>query len=236
MMTQLAAPAVEAGFHWTDWITAVGTGFAALAAIIATITGLVTARTWKVTLENQRADECIAAATELEASVSRCIDATRKRRLEDLWLTYTECWNNLTKFSSTILVARRYRQGLDASAPDHVIKLLQQLSTVAKKRGNNQDEKAPEGISTKMSAIAAAVVENAEMKSWRSRSCSCRRRYRRMIFALDLSGARADHADTNPLPVRSVAESSVIAEMHSTVRLRFLISNARSSRRPARMT
>jgi hypothetical protein len=62
----------------TDWITARGTLFAAAAAIVAAGAAIATAwiadraaTTWRDALQNQRYDECVAAAVELQAAINR---------------------------------------------------------------------------------------------------------------------------------------------------------------------
>lgn len=59
----------------TDWITAVGTIVAAVAAIATAIFALTAASTWKNALQNQRDDECVAAAINLQSAIHRCISA-----------------------------------------------------------------------------------------------------------------------------------------------------------------
>ena len=68
----------------TDWITAGGTLFAAVAAIVAAGAAIATAwiadraaTTWRDALQNQRYDECVAAAVELQAAINRYISAVK---------------------------------------------------------------------------------------------------------------------------------------------------------------
>ena len=54
----------------TDWVTAVGTIIAAGAAIATAYIAWKAAMTWKEALQNQRFDECVAAAVALRGGSS----------------------------------------------------------------------------------------------------------------------------------------------------------------------
>ncbi len=104
----------------TDWLTAGGTIVAAVATIATAIIALLAAKTWKEALQNQRYDECVAAAVGLEASINRCIEADRGSRKEEIWPTYTEAWDHQTAFRSAFHVALRYRPSVADDFPNRI--------------------------------------------------------------------------------------------------------------------
>ena len=117
----------------TDWITAVGTIVAAVAAIATAVVAWIAARTWKAALRNQRDDECVAAAINLQSAIHRCISAIRRKRENEIWPAYDDAWNYQSRFRSAYEVARRYHSHqLPANMPDDIDKLFDQLKAVAK--------------------------------------------------------------------------------------------------------
>jgi hypothetical protein len=149
----------------TDWITAGGTFIAAGAAIVAAGAAIVAARaavraaniadgaatTWRDALQNQRYDECVAAAVELQAAINRYISEVKDERQGEIAPTYTEAWDRQTRFRSAFQVARRYRpQNLpDGQEPpqqiDEQLNLLKP-SGVAARHGHSPDETALDAI------------------------------------------------------------------------------------------
>ena len=150
----------------TDWFTAVGTVVAALAAVVAAWMAKRAAdiaqgaaNTWRDTLQNQRTDECIAAASDLQASINRCISAAQGRRRNEIWPTYSDAWEHQTKFRGTYLVARRYRQSLNSDVPVQIDALLNRLrlSCLSVADGGNCEEKEVSDIQTGIGGIVSSV-------------------------------------------------------------------------------
>jgi hypothetical protein len=72
-----------------QWISAVAACIAAGAAAYA-------AFTWKMTLREQRADDCIGAARGLSGALGRCISLKNAeaelRSSEQIWRAYDQVW------------------------------------------------------------------------------------------------------------------------------------------------
>jgi len=150
----------------TDWLTAGGTVVAALAAIVAAWMAKRAAdiaqgaaNTWRDTLQNQRTDECVAAASDLEASINRCILAAQGKRRNEIWPAYTNTWDHQTKFRGTYVVARRYRQSLNSDIPVQIDALLNRLrlSCLPVADGGNCDEQEASAIKAGIGGIVSSV-------------------------------------------------------------------------------
>jgi hypothetical protein len=96
---------------WTEtataWATIVAAGGTCATALIA----LYAALTWKYTLKNQRADECVSAARGVVGAVGRCLRTKTKENLTNMapvWHAYDEVWESWRRFDQAYSAARRY--------------------------------------------------------------------------------------------------------------------------------
>src|SRR5262249_58852154 len=98
--------------------------------VLVTLSGVAVAvlalSSWLNTLENQRADECLAAVYGVVALTNRCLDHSFRTRLA----YYTEAWNGHSKFASAWEILRRYHPQLDAAMPDRVSNLLMETEAI----------------------------------------------------------------------------------------------------------
>jgi hypothetical protein len=143
-----------------DWTTAGGTVALAIAAIATAIIAWRAATTWKDALQNQRDDECVAAASELRSSIHRCMSAVRRKRAREIWPAWTEAWNSQTRFRSRYLVARRYHaKEMAADVPDQIETQLNLLYPIclAVDGGEEPDEAGLRGIPDQVKQIVDAL-------------------------------------------------------------------------------
>jgi hypothetical protein len=83
--------------------------------------------------QNERGDESVAAAVEMQAAIHRCMSAIEDKRQKEIWKTYTAAWDSQTKFRAAYAVARRYHSNLSAGGPPvEVDVLLYRLRGVAR--------------------------------------------------------------------------------------------------------
>jgi hypothetical protein len=142
----------------TDWMTASGTIVTAVAAVGTACIAWKAAKTWKEALQNQRYDECVAAATELEAAVYRCITDVDKRRREDIWKSYTEAWDHQTRFRSAFQVALRYRpENLAADIPERIDHIIRDQLKPTLGQGQGHDQAALDKIAKDIKSEVAII-------------------------------------------------------------------------------
>ena len=144
----------------TDWVTAIGAIIAAGAAIVTAYIAWKASMAWKESLQNQRFDECVAAAVALRGSVNRCISSVKGNRQSEIWPNYSAAWDNQTKFRSAFQVARRYRpQGLAGDVPERIDEILNQLNPIcaAVARGGSPDEAALKHIASVITSEVNSV-------------------------------------------------------------------------------
>jgi len=103
--------------------------------VLVTLSGVAVAvlalSSWLNTLENQRADECLAAVYGVVALTNRCLSLKEKIiHSERVWPYYTEAWNGHSKFASAWEILRRYHPQLDAAMPDRVSSLLMETEAI----------------------------------------------------------------------------------------------------------
>jgi hypothetical protein len=142
-----------------SWVT-VGTVVAAIAAVATAIAAWTAATTWKDALQNQRDDECVAAASELRSSLHRCMSAVRRKREAEIWPAWTNAWDHQTRFRSSYLVARRYHaEQLAAGIPDQIDDQFDRLLPLcqAAADGDAPDEARLREISDRVNRIIADV-------------------------------------------------------------------------------
>lgn len=143
-----------------DWITAGGTVIAAGAAVATAIFAWRAATTWKDALQNQRDDECVAAASELRSSIERCMSAVRGKRGREIWPAWTAAWDQQTRFRSRYQVARRYHAGqLAANVPAQIDDQLDQLLPICRAAadGGTPDDARLRHISDQVEQIVAYI-------------------------------------------------------------------------------
>jgi hypothetical protein len=105
--------------HWNEAATAWGTIISAVAACIAAIAATYAAylargaaNTWRLTLKEERADDCIGAARELAGTIGRCIALkgaeAELKGTEKIWTAYDQMWDSYVRFQQKFSAARRY--------------------------------------------------------------------------------------------------------------------------------
>jgi hypothetical protein len=152
----------------TDWISAIGTGIAAAAALAAAAIAYTAANTWLKGLRNQRNDECIAAVLHLQARVYACKAAIENRKRLDLsqqwaewveksiWTTYTAAWDGQSQFRAAFFIARRYDSGkFSGELVNEVDKILHDLGAQA--RSNAPDERSLDRIISDLNKVVEQV-------------------------------------------------------------------------------
>jgi hypothetical protein len=98
---------------WTDIATAVGTIVAAVATCATAAIAAYAAVTWKDTLKNQRADECISAAR--VGALGRCLSIKEQRNLDmpPVWRAHDELRASWRRFDQAFYATRRYQPNLN---------------------------------------------------------------------------------------------------------------------------
>ena len=113
-------------------VTAIGVLVAASAVFVA----VLALSNWLNTLENQRADECLAAVYAVVALANRCLSLKEKIiASERIWQFYTEAWNGHSRFASAWEILRRYHPQLDAGMPDRICSLLMETEAIVARPG-----------------------------------------------------------------------------------------------------
>jgi hypothetical protein len=152
----------------TDWITAIATGVTATAAVAAAAIAYRAANTWREGLENQRYDECLAAALKVQSCVYACKAAIDNRRHMELssewvdwveksiWTTYTAAWDRQSQFRAAFSVARRYQPNkFPTKLIEEVDQILRDLKAQAK--SNVPDERSLDRLMSDLNKIVAEV-------------------------------------------------------------------------------
>ena len=99
----------------------------------------------RLSVQNVRGDESVAAALEMQAALHRCRSAIEDKRRDEIWQTYTAAWDYQTKFRAAYAVARRYHPNLAAhDPPGEVDALLGRLRNVAIRVAGGQEPSKPE--------------------------------------------------------------------------------------------
>lgn len=110
-----------------------------------------------VRLERMRdAGRSVAAASEFQSAVHRCMSAIRGKRKPEIWPTYTDAWNHQRRFRSAYEVVRVNRSELLSNAfPDAVDTLLERLREAGKsvEVGREPDEDELENIAADLRRI-----------------------------------------------------------------------------------
>jgi hypothetical protein len=132
--------------------------------VLVTLSGVFVAvlalSSWLNTLENQRADECLAAVYEVVALANRCLSLKEKNiPSERIWPSYTEAWNGHSKFSSAWEILRRYHPQLDAAMPNNVRELLLETEAILAHQGpvTESDKTTCHQITEKLLALRGQI-------------------------------------------------------------------------------
>jgi hypothetical protein len=152
----------------TDWITAIGTCVAAVAATAAAAIAYTAANTWLKGLRNQRNDECMAAVLHLQARAYACKAAIENRKRFDLsnqwaewveksiWTTYAAAWDRQSEFRAAFFIARSYDPDkFAAELVNEVDTILHDLGAQAK--SNVPDERSLERILSDLNKVVEQV-------------------------------------------------------------------------------
>src|SRR6266480_6250961 len=105
--------------------------FGTCLTLIGILVAICALRTWRNTLENQRADECLAAVYDVVGLANRCLSLKEKGvRYDRIWQAYWEAWNSQRKFSSAWAIVRRYHEEIDAKVPERAYDLLLEVEDI----------------------------------------------------------------------------------------------------------
>ena len=150
IVTPMHAPLPE----WTDWVNLIAGVFAAGGTVALAVIAAVALKG----LRNQRADECIAAAHDLEAAVGRCLAAKKQLHSQkEFWPTYDDVWASARQLQQKVSVAARYhktsKQELDA-IPQQIRVELENLKGIA---GSAWNEQIAEALKTRIANRLAPI-------------------------------------------------------------------------------
>jgi hypothetical protein len=105
--------------------------FGTCLTLIGILAAIYALRTWRNTLENQRADECLAALYDVVGLANRGLSLKEKGARYDLtWQAYWEAWNSQRKFSSAWTIVRRYHEDMAETMPEKMHDLLLEVEDI----------------------------------------------------------------------------------------------------------
>ena len=97
---------------------------AGISAVIAAGAAVYAATTWKTTLQNQRVDECLSAALDLQSIFGKLISVKQSFRApradDNAWRVNELLWDSWRQFNRCFVVARRYRANLREEIPKEI--------------------------------------------------------------------------------------------------------------------
>ena len=136
----------------------------AAATLVLTLVGILVAIcglwTWRNTLENQRADECLAALYDAVGLANRCLSLKEKGvRYDRTWQAYWEAWNSQRKFSSAWAIVHRYHEEIDAKVPERAYDLLLEVEDILELPLTEGDKSKFDEIRQKLWALRQDVEQ-----------------------------------------------------------------------------
>jgi hypothetical protein len=105
--------------------------FGTCLTLIGILAAIYALRTWRNTLENRRADECLAALYDVVGLANRGLSLKEKGARYDLtWQAYWEAWNSQRKFSSAWGIVSRYHENMPEKLPERGHDLLLEVEDI----------------------------------------------------------------------------------------------------------
>lgn len=151
----------------------------ALAPIATVSVAAWAATTWRKSLMNQRADDCISAAHEMEAAIDRCLSLFWEQRgliptydrSQELARRYDEVWKvSWRRFDQAYAVARRYHPTLPREVPRKIEAIMGELGKYVELHSHGSmvsERPPPASIAPRVDALLKLIEDTLQpQEAW----------------------------------------------------------------------